>query len=50
MIREILVSDAEEFLALNKKIDDETNFMLFEKNERNYYRSLSKPIMIIIYI
>lgn len=31
MIREILVSDAEEFLALNKKIDDETNFMLFEK-------------------
>ncbi|NBI30202.1 GNAT family N-acetyltransferase [Chengkuizengella marina] len=34
MIREILVSDAEEFLNLNKKLDLETKFMLYEENER----------------
>ena len=35
LIREILVSDAAEFLNLNKKLDVETKFMLFEENERN---------------
>ncbi|MGG1220724.1 GNAT family N-acetyltransferase [Priestia endophytica] len=35
MIREILVSDAEKFLTLNKKLDMETNYMLYEKGERN---------------
>ncbi|MFC3882382.1 GNAT family N-acetyltransferase [Bacillus songklensis] len=35
MIREILVSDAEKFLALNKKLDIETKYMLYEEDERN---------------
>ncbi|MDY0944100.1 GNAT family N-acetyltransferase [Priestia megaterium] len=35
MIREILASDAEEYLLLNKKLDNETKFMLYEEEERN---------------
>lgn len=35
MIREILVSDAEKILALNKKLDMETNYMLYEKDKRD---------------
>lgn len=34
MIREILVSDAAAFLTLNKKLDKETAYMLYEENER----------------
>ncbi|MCA1029748.1 GNAT family N-acetyltransferase [Bacillus timonensis] len=33
-IREIKVSDAENFLTLSKKLDQETSFMLYEPNER----------------
>jgi len=33
-IREIRESDAEEFLSLCKKIDAETQFMMFEPGER----------------
>ena len=34
MIREILASDAAAFLALNKELDRETAYMLYEENER----------------
>ncbi|ABS21868.1 N-acetyltransferase family protein [Bacillus cytotoxicus] len=34
MIREIRVEDAESFLQLGKKLDEETAFMLFEPGER----------------
>ncbi|WP_412762252.1 hypothetical protein [Priestia megaterium] len=34
MIREILASDAAAFLALNKELDRETAYMLYEEKER----------------
>jgi RimJ/RimL family protein N-acetyltransferase len=34
VIREILASDAAAFLALNKELDRETAYMLYEENER----------------
>lgn len=34
MIREISSSDAAAFLTLNKKLDKETAYMLYEENER----------------
>jgi ribosomal protein S18 acetylase RimI-like enzyme len=36
MIREITEADAAPFLKLCQTIDQETNFMLFEPNERNF--------------
>lgn len=45
MIREITENDAAAFLALCKTIDEETDFMLFERNERNL--TIEKQIAMI---
>ena len=33
-IRELQIEDAEQYLQLNKKTDEETPFLYFEENER----------------
>ena len=44
-IRKINTDDAEDFLNLNKKLDTETQFLLFEPNERQTTVSEQKQII-----